>query len=60
MATTKKDFERAASIVRRIHDNEKGETSFPRAPNVEDAFVEFFRVDSSRFDESRFRNACKG
>jgi hypothetical protein len=27
--------------------------------SMEDAFVEFFRADNSRFDESRFREACK-
>lgn len=56
MATTKKDFERAAEIVKRAGRTDSEESSYV----LENAFVEFFRVDSSRFDESRFRNACKG
>lgn len=51
---TKRDYEAAARIVQDI-----ARQSEPDATAAEDAFVEFFRADSSAFDGDRFRRACK-
>jgi len=51
---TRKDYEKAADITRWEWRN--GGTG---AQSVEDAFVTFFRGDNPRFDEKRFREACK-
>jgi hypothetical protein len=50
---TKKDYERAAMIVR-------GYPPTGVSDVVCDAFVMFFRGDNPRFDGDRFRAACKG
>ena len=50
---TKKDYERAATIIQELHQ----ENTYDVTP-VEEAFCEFFRDDNPRFDEARFRHAC--
>lgn len=47
---TKKDYERAAAIVQTIGVDQW---------RFVDCFVEFFKGDNPRFDESRFRFACQ-
>lgn len=49
---TRKDYEKAAAIVRA---NPNGETGMAMLAG----FVEFFRDDNPRFDVSRFVDACK-
>ena len=52
----KKDYIKAAEIVR-VHY----EKQYPiRAFIIEGAFVRLFMSDNSRFDEKKFRDACKG
>lgn len=46
---TKKDYVRAAEIIRRDYGSDR---------NVIGAFVDFFVDDNSRFDEERFVEAC--
>lgn len=48
---TKKDFERAAKIVR-------GLSRPSYAWTVREAFVVFFASENPRFDADRFRGAC--
>jgi hypothetical protein len=52
---TKKDYQKAAEIVRKIRPAECGTHQL----TVENAFVKLFQNDNSRFDEKRFRTACK-
>lgn len=52
---TKKDYNKAAEIVRQ--DSNKNGDIFSKL--MEDSFVKFFRNDNPRFDETRFRQACK-
>ncbi len=53
---SKKDYEKAASIVR--HLDSSPETSTATTMLVMGAFVELFRNDNTRFDETRFVRAC--
>jgi len=61
---TKKDYEKAAAIVRRTSartrsPSAEGWLSGPAlAMELCDAFVELFASDNPRFDEARFRQAC--
>lgn len=48
---TKKDYDRAAAIIRARLGNEKAELVY--------TFCEFFRGDNPRFDETRFVQACE-
>lgn len=52
---TKKDYIKAAEIVRQ--DSIKNGDIFSKL--MENSFVKLFREDNPRFDESRFRQACK-
>lgn len=55
---TKKDYIKAATIVKNYQANKKpGQLSLNF---LENAFVELFLYDNPRFDENRFRQACKG
>ena len=51
---TKKDFERAADITAK-----QFEYNPQSADIVAFAFVQLFKGDNPRFDESRFLDACK-
>ena len=51
---TKRDYERAATIVQ--HFNDCGGAKYMGGV---DWFVELFRDDNPRFDEARFRTACE-
>ena len=53
---TKKDYIKAAEIVRQ--DSKKNGDVFSKL--MEESFVQLFRNDNARFDEKRFREACKG
>lgn len=56
---TKKDYERAAKIVRefRLHNLEYAATD-RCADLIQESFVRFFQDENPRFDEKRFRAAC--
>jgi hypothetical protein len=55
---TRKDYERAAKIVRSVK-NQHLPTDECNGPNlVREAFVMFFQEDNPRFDADRFREAC--
>jgi len=56
---TKKDYVRAATIVRSFYDAGPDPVIQARGGAIEEAFVQFFRGDHSAFDEDRFRGACK-
>lgn len=63
---TKKDMIRAAELVQQLYAdaNSVSMGSVQRkllevANVVEDTFVRFFIADNPRFDEKRFRDACK-
>ncbi len=63
---TKKNFESAAELVReqrnmnvRTNADSLLHPANYAAQLLEDKFVEFFRRDNSRFDEDRFRAACR-
>lgn len=49
---TKKDFERAAALVRATREKWANQI-------MTDAFVAFFQGENPRFDAARFREACK-
>lgn len=53
---TKKDYERAAKIVRDMRLND----SDANADAALGAFVDFFALGNPRFDSERFREACDG
>jgi hypothetical protein len=53
---TKKDYQKAAEIVKQ--DSISNGDIFSRL--MEESFVKLFRNDNPRFDERRFRTACKG
>ncbi len=53
---TKKDYIKAAEIVRQ--DAKQNGDVFSKL--MEESFVKLFRQDNPRFDEKRFREACKG
>ena len=66
---TKKDYIKAAKMVSEMRVSANS-TSRAIGPNqrlyeenvsveLEDVFVKFFRNDNPRFDEKRFRQACK-
>ena len=66
MAMTKKNFEKAAAIVRAHRDLLSGETNSSRittivqtADAIEDAFVMLFANDNPHYDVARFRVACR-
>lgn len=52
---TKKDYERAAKIVRDMRLND----SDANADAALGAFVDFFALGNPRFDSERFREACE-
>lgn len=52
---TKKDYIKAAELVRK--DTKQNGDIFSKL--MEESFVKFFRNDNPRFDEKRFRQACK-
>lgn len=66
---TKKDYIRAAKIVHDMRVDAKSTSRVIGAKQrlyeenvsteVEDSFVRLFRDDNPRFDENRFRQACK-
>lgn len=65
---TKKDYIRAAEIIRKEHPEPDGSVVLPGAvlramkrqkDEVVDCFVVFFKTDNPRFDEERFREACR-
>jgi hypothetical protein len=55
---TKKHFEWAAAYVRRLRERRPGKDEI--CEGVEDAFADLFTRFGPRFDESRFRAACRG
>ena len=58
---TKKDYERAATIVQSMRSDAIGGLgiySSGTMATVEGTFARFFRDDNPRFDEARFRAAC--
>jgi hypothetical protein len=67
---TKKDYIKAAKMVSELRENAQLTSRVIGAKQrlyeenvsteVEDIFVNFFRNDNPRFDENRFRQACKG
>lgn len=53
----KRNFVNAAAMVQQYRrDNPKDQQS---ADLLENTFVKFFLADNNRFDEWRFREACK-
>jgi hypothetical protein len=66
---TKKDYIKAAKMVSELRENAQLTSRVIGAKQrlyeenvsteVEDIFVNFFRNDNPRFDENRFRQACK-
>lgn len=56
---SKKEYIRAAEIVRLNRPNGTTKALIETRNLLEDSFVEFFRGDNPRFDEDRFREACK-
>lgn len=59
---TKKDYEAAARIVARHYILAKKQDSaleLLAVATAENSMVEFFLQDNPRFDEARFREACK-
>jgi hypothetical protein len=54
---SKKHFEWAAAYVRRNRAVQDGDPGLDAA--VEDAFADLFTCFGPRFDESRFRAACR-
>ena len=56
---TKKDYIRAANLVKTRLANQKKNSKLLDMSFLEDAFVELFQSDNPRFDERRFRQACK-
>ena len=55
---TKKDYERAATIVQFMRSGLHTPNQEVIALGAEHAFVELFTGDNPRFDEARFRAAC--
>lgn len=66
MAMSKKDYEKAAAIVREHYmavgelSNEKGQRyqAHAIATAVQNSFVMLFKNDNPRFDAGRFLDAC--
>lgn len=66
---TKKDYIKAAKMVKEMRVEARATSRVIGAKQrlyeenvsteVEDAFAKFFRNDNPRFDEKRFRQACK-
>ena len=66
---TKKDYIKAAKMVSELRMNAQATSRIIGAKQrlyeenvstvVEDVFANFFRNDNPRFDEDRFRKACK-
>ena len=52
---TKKEYTKAAAIVRQ--DSVKNGDVFSKL--MAESFIKLFRDDNPRFDEKRFRQACK-
>lgn len=52
---TKKDYISASKITQKFYKNSSSKLS----KSVEDAFVMLFINDNYRFDEKKFRDACK-
>ncbi len=52
---TKKHFEWAAAYVRRARERPDSTRTI-----IEDAFADLFTAFGPRFDETRFRAACRG
>ena len=63
MAMTKKDYEKAAAIVREHWENaeapELGGTGHYIARAVEQSFISLFKNDNPRYDVRRFQDACR-
>ncbi len=64
---TKKDYVKAAKIVREVvtiaNEHPLGYermTGNLKAEAMMDAFIALFRDDNPNFDETKFREACKG
>ena len=67
---TKKDYIKAAKLVSEMRTDARSPHRTIAAKQrlyeenvsveVEDVFVKFFYNDNPRFDENRFREACKG
>jgi hypothetical protein len=55
---SRKHYERAAEIVRELRASDDA-TARDNACRVVDAFVELFSADNPRFDQGRFRAACR-
>lgn len=56
---SRKDYERAAKIVRDTCGLYHGTTDSCEASIVREAFVAFFQGENPRFDADRFRSACE-
>lgn len=68
MAMTKKDYERAAKIVKRqfefvkttgMTEEQKQKCEFA-AETVMECFITFFKQSGGAFNTERFTNVCKG
>jgi hypothetical protein len=66
MAMSKKNYEKAAAIVRAWREAEIGESPVKRAGAtvtaasvIEEAFVLLFKDDNPSYDVARFRAACR-
>lgn len=55
---SKKDYERAASMVQDARRNARTPQDLEAAHAIEDAFARFFASDNDRFDATRFYRAC--
>lgn len=55
---TKKDYERAATLVQSAHEIAVNDVERACAKAMVHAFVLLFADDNPRFDEDRFRRAC--
>lgn len=55
---TKKDYERAASMIQDTRRNVNGPRDVEAIHAIEGAFAAFFASDNPRFDRERFLRAC--
>lgn len=55
---SKKDYERAATLVQSAHEIAENDTERACARALVHAFVLFFSDDNPRFDAAQFERAC--
>ena len=56
---TRRDYERAARIVREYREHHKSRVANGIATYWEDAYIALFEEDNPRFDQTKFRAACQ-